>query len=259
MTAADTARSDVRSYVDAICYKFRVESGAVCASHGDVTEVRYPGPLLQTWPRKLRYRREFIGDGVDGSPPAALADAIAAALAHDQEAHLVDVFHPDPPEVLCEFDRRGYAHAWTRHLLGRPLTAADAEVEPVPGLTCAPVIGRRDRIAYDALYPTDEPRSADPHLFSYLVRRDGRAAAKGQVVVRPGHAAYVSAMYTAPEHRRQGCCSMLMRHLHAVAARQGAKRVILIPSQMADAMELYPRYGYRPGVPMVVLVPREGR
>jgi predicted GNAT family acetyltransferase len=84
----------------------------------------------------------------------------------------------------------------------------------------------------------------DSKLHDFVVVRDRAVVAAAQLVTTGHGVAYVSRMFTAPEHRQTGCCRALLNTMHAEACVLGMRHCVLVPSLMAWELRVYQKLGY---------------
>jgi GNAT superfamily N-acetyltransferase len=210
---------------------------------------------MHPWPREFAYRLEFLAHA---STTSSVLAGIRDMLTDAHREHVLNLFSRPESVLLHRLQQQGYILAWSNVLLGRKLSAGDAEFEP--GVDLRPTVAA-DVPHINALDP-DETTSPlalqDPYLLDFVALDDSRIVAKAQVVTVAGHSAYVSDMFTAPSHRGRGHGSRLLHQLHATARSQGACEILLIPSRMTRQNGFYEPFGYRELSPLHVLIPEHG-
>ncbi|MFT3718457.1 MAG: GNAT family N-acetyltransferase [Pseudorhodoferax sp.] len=82
-------------------------------------------------------------------------------------------------------------------------------------------------------------------------------AAKGQLVHLAGSVAYISDIFTAPAHRRQGLCHRIVLALERKARALGATHACRAPGQEAASFGLYGKPDYAPVAERALLIRRE--
>ena len=94
-------------------------------------------------------------------------------------------------------------------------------------------------------YRSHDAVLGDRQLHDFVVLRDQTVVATAQLVTTTHGVAYVSRMFTAPEHRQTGCCRALLDTMHAEARAFGMTHSVLVPSFMAWELNIYEKLGYR--------------
>jgi predicted GNAT family acetyltransferase len=115
---------------------------------------------------------------------------------------------------------------------------------------CAQVVQLRRQLVAQTAQLDQENRShdaflGDRHLHDFVALRAQAVVATGQFVTTNHGVAYVSRMFTAPEHRQTGCCRALLDTMHAEAGALGMTHSVLVPSLMAWELGVYEKVGYR--------------
>lgn len=85
----------------------------------------------------------------------------------------------------------------------------------------------------------------DRQLHDFVVFKKRVVVATAQLVMTDCRVAYVSRMFTAPEHRQTGCCRALLDTMHTEAGTLGMTHSVLVPSLMAWELGIYEKLGYR--------------
>lgn len=86
----------------------------------------------------------------------------------------------------------------------------------------------------------------DPNTVSYRVATDtDEMAGFVFVMMNPDGAAHITTLGVAPEHRRRGLASMLLRHLETVLPEKGISTVVLeVRVSNKSAQDLYVNAGF---------------
>jgi GNAT superfamily N-acetyltransferase len=243
----------VHGFIRSLAHRERVEVGATVREVGMTTEIRYASALDWPWPRKFAYTREFFSQG----PPSESLEAIRAATAKAEE-HVVNFFSPELDSEAAKFVETGYVQAWVSKLLGRNLSQQWAR-PLVTGVAVFEVASPEDMERYASLPGISNPGTArDSSIHNFFAVSGGEVIAKGQLVYLSGAVGYVSDMFTKPEHRRKGLCTVIMSALESKALRLGATHACLAPGYEVASFGLYEKYGYTTvGVRSVLIPSRE--
>lgn len=241
---------DVCAFIDALSHKEVAEIGATLDRLGDeAILLTYPQPQEWPWPRQFAYRRECFCVA-----PAGIGESLNV-LAELSGEHVVNLFDPCVEEVVAQTLPRHHVLSWFSSLLARDLNEASASFQ-VLSQDVQEVRSPSDQLRFDSLRGISHlnPRQ-DRSIHNFYVRAgDGSVASKGQLIYLSGDRAYISDMFTAPELRRQGYCTAIVRALERKAWELGARRIILAPGLEAARIGLYERYGYTPSATRAVLI-----
>lgn len=246
----------VGSFIRALAHRERCEVGARVRTCGAATGIAYAQALSWPWPRPFDYGREFFC--IQADVPALQGPRKRLACAGE---HVLNLFARDLPRAVVPWLEAGYLQAWVSPLLGRALNAPwrQARIPPAPAATVHAVHSDEDMARYASLSGISNPGTArDSRIHNFFACADGQVVAKGQVVLLPGCAAYISDLFTRPSHRRQGLCHQLMHALEARAKEGGATHACLAPGREVQAWGLYAGYGYAQVAARSVLVRRDG-
>jgi GNAT superfamily N-acetyltransferase len=229
----------VTSFIRSLAHRERSELDASVSVHGNTTRIVYPAPLAWPWPRRFDYTSEFFCAG----PGAASLQEVSEATGGKGE-HVVNLFSSDPSVDARAFLDAGYAEAWVSTLLGRALNTPWQR--PLPHEAHVhEVASTEDMERHASLAGISNPgMRQDPFIHNLFASIDNEVVAKGQLVHLPGHAAYVSDMFTKPSHRGRGLCHLVMDALEDKARRLGATHTCLAPGQEVAGFGLYAKYGY---------------
>lgn len=248
---ACAAQDAVAAFIRALAHRERCEAGAAVLQHGAATtEVCYPTPLAWPWPVQFDYVSEFFCTAPGERSLREVASAPASA-----GAHVVNLFAAQPTSEAQQFIERGYRQAWTSTLLARPLATAWSR-PATPGVQVHGVADALGMARFAQLPGISNPGTArDPFIHNVFATLGDEVVAKGQLVLPPGSVvAYVSDMFTHPEHRRTGLCHLVMHALEAKARSLGATHSCLAPGLEVAAFGLYGKYGYTQAGVRAVLV-----
>lgn len=244
----------VMAFVESITHVFGVETGSVSHRVGQVHVIHHPNDILHHYPREFSFRREFVSLG--GATEDVL-ESVRLTLSSPTEDHVLYVFGDDVGANIPQYEAMGYQHAWNNGLMAVQIDATRSPLAPDYFL-----IRELTEIADVAMYeglggPTAVGHTLfDPHIHSFVsYDQSGKPLGRSQLVTKVDRFAYVSGMFTAPDHRNRGVGSGLMNTMHKRARREGAEYCILVPSRMASEINFYPRFGYEVVAPHSVFVP----
>lgn len=188
---------------------------------------------------------------VRDEPPAAVLAAIAAY--GPAPSHLITLTQ-SPGAALAAYRAAGYAEHAAETLMARPLadlpprnpryTVTRATPDDFAWLNAHDPAGR----AWLTLSQLQHPRLR--HAFIAL---DGRPVARVRSYQLDAQQSYVTHLYTAPTHRRQGLARALMAQLLHDAAAAGERWSLLVAS--AAGRDLYAALGYRACAQLTLLAP----
>lgn len=241
----------VRAFIQSLAHRERVEAGAAAWSAGESTEIRYASTLEWPWPRQFVYTREFFSQG----SPGECLDTIHSRIG-DGEEHVVNFFSDQLDSETPHFEIEGYVEAWRSRILGRDLSHRWRK----PGAVAAQVhevASSADMARYASLPGISNPGVArDASIHNFFASRGGEVLAKGQLVYHSGAVAYVSDMFTKPEHRNKGLCTSILAAIENKARLLGATQTCLAPGQEVASFGLYEKYGYTVAGTRSVLIPK---
>lgn len=241
----------VRAFIKSLLHKETVEAGANAFGADKTIEIRYASALEWPWPRQFTYRREFLSQG----SPGECLDAIHSRIG-DGEEHVVNFFSNQLDCEIPHFETAGYVEAWRSGLLGRDLRRHWHK----PGAIAAKVhevASSADMAHYASLPGISNPGLArDASIHNFFAIHDGEVLAKGQLVYQCDAVAYVSDMFTKPEHRNKGLCTSMLAAIENKARSLGATHTCLAPGQEVASFGLYEKYGYTVAGTRSVLIPR---
>ena len=212
------------------------------------------GPLLCVHSEATRDGELVAVDrffAADCSPAAAL---LAMRNYGPQRDHLLFVVDA-PPERQAAFLRAGFRLVEIQWLMACSL----AEWQPVeakmgPGVEVRRATGAGDAVglsAIDGLEPIPIDELNDPALSHYYVAVDTVPTTYGRNAHYDETIAWVSHIFTAPQHRGQGHATALMHQLLADSAKAGVEQSLLLSTNMAHS--LYARLGYCDIAPVAIL------
>lgn len=240
----------VTAFVRALSHRERCEAYASVHSHGSTTEIVYTTPLHWPWPRKFVYVNEFF---CTEFAPLALSEVQASDGSRGE--HVINFFAANLKQSTQHFFDAGYTEAWTSILLGRSLSKERHRTTP-DNVNVHQVRSGQDMERYKSLSGISNPAAPrDAHIHNYFAVSGAEVVAKGQFVLLPGSVAYISDMYTRPEHRRTGLCNLIMQALESGARLRGATHACLAPGREVASFGLYEKYGYEPVCSRSILIP----
>ena len=175
----------------------------------------------------------FLLDAIEERARVRVAAGAGPRLLHAELA-------PDDERANALFAARGYREVRRLHHLVRTLTDADASLgDPPDGLAARPIDVDRDAAAVEALdarcfagafgyerQPIDVWRREhlDPALAASTLVEDGDAVV-GFSILLPGDPPWIEILAVAPERRRRGLATWLLRRAFADLRAAGADRV----------------------------------
>jgi hypothetical protein len=240
----------VSTFIRLLAHREHKEVAARVRAHGSTTEICYGAPMDWPWPRQFTYKNEYfcVGSGL------RCVGEVSRASVGEAE-HVVNFFSADLELETRHFIDAGYVQAWVSLLLGRSLRhgwnrplAQNTEVHEVGSA--------KDMERYASLPGISNPGTArDPSIHNFFATIEGEVVAKGQVLLQSGSVAYVSDMFSRPDHRRKGLCNTIMSALEAKARSLGATHVCLAPGYEVASYGLYEKYGYQVAGYRAVLIP----
>lgn len=180
---------------------------------------------------------EFIAHDLPAAEVAARIRAGAPGI-----SHLLTVFTCQPAEQAAALAGLGYALSHREALMARSLppealSAPDARVQRVGDPATLMKLNRARGFQVH-----HESQLSDPLTRIYALAQAGKVVAWGALHwVRPD-TVYIANMYTLTRYRRQGLGSAVLATLLADAAQAGARRCLLVSSQVGYA--LYARAGF---------------
>ncbi len=241
----------INAFIQSLAHRERVEAGAVANSVGATTEIRYASALEWPWPRQFTYTREFFSQASSTECLQAIHGLIVTT-----EEHVINFFSAELDAEVAHFETAGYVEAWRSELLGRDLS--HRWHRPVAtGVEIHEVASSADMVRYASLPGISNPGLArDSSIHNFFAVNGGEVIAKGQLVYHSDSVAYVSDMFTKPEHRRKGLCVSILAAIENKALSLGATHTCLAPGQEVASFGLYEKYGYTTAGVRAVLVPR---
>ena len=252
------------AFVNGTTHKFLIEQKAKAVVElvddpaAALTAFNYIEPIYHPWPREFGFHYEFMAYGLE---PELSVDLIHRHLPASTDEHVLLVFAESNNSLLQAYADLGYQHCRNNSVMGVDLSRDVAWMRKtgLPAVRPAKAQGDIEAInVYRPEYEASKRALADPAIYDFCIWQDERVVAAAQVVVLPEQVeipAYISGMFTEPESRQRGCCTALMRVIHEQLITLGIERCVLVPSEMANEIDLYARYGYRESVPMMVLIP----
>ncbi len=251
-------REGARAFAHAAGRLHARESGTIASEWGDVLAMLHPQSLVHEHPRPFHFRREYIAQD---HMPKDVTDWVWIDLDFPDEEHVVTVLHPAPDLVQPTYGTLGYEAAWTNSLMGVEL-APNGSAPPVEGVTIRPVSAQDDlaRIG-TASFGTSLPPDVleHPKLVYVLAESGGGLAGHARLVLTEGGIGYTGGIEVFEANRRRGIGTALMHALHAAARAHGMDKAVLVPSRMAREAGFFEGLGYKPIMPLMVLVPKAVR
>ncbi len=243
----------VHAFIQSLAHRERVEVEATANSAGKTTEIRYLSALEWPWPRQFAYTREFFSQGSASECLAAIRGRMGSA-----QEHVVNLFSDQLDSEIPHFEAAGYVEAWRSRLLGRDLGCG----WPRPGVAeteIQEVASSADMVRYASLVGISNPGLArDAAIHNFFAASGSEVLAKGQLVYHSNSVAYISDMFTKPEHRRTGLCASILAAIENKARSLGATHTCLAPGQEVESFGLYEKYGYTVAGIRSILIPIGG-
>jgi GNAT superfamily N-acetyltransferase len=250
-----TVQACVRGFVSAVGYHFASQGYASVCRFGAVTTLEHRNDVEHPWPRVFRFKLELL---VEEGATAAEIDKIYRHVASDPRVEcVVNLLVTDPAGLVEELTSLGFMHAFDKALMARSLGAHQLPRESpenlhvrkvdTPALVAQTILLGQDHRSQDAVLE-------DRQIHDFIAFRDGAVAATAQFVTTDYRIAYVSRMFTAPEHRQTGCCRALLHTMQAEARALGMTHSVLVPSLMAWELGIYEKLGYRLCNPMSLMI-----
>jgi GNAT superfamily N-acetyltransferase len=244
----------VKAYIDAISYKYKIETNANIISLDQVIGIHYPQLLSQPWPRSFTYRLEFYtGD----NPPSHVKHQILKHFQSEPEEHVINVFSEKLNQLIPSYRDNGYQHAWTNIIMSRKLSPSE-KINRAFGVEIKPIKNVQDVSLVNTIEP-DYPCSTnglnDPAISNLMAFYNGEVCAKAQVIIVEGKFAYIADIFTHPDFRRRGISTTLLQEMHQIAISAGKTSSVLIPSKMTREFDLFQKLDYQALIEMALLVP----
>ena len=241
-----TVQACVRGFVSAVGYQFSRQGYAKVGHFGSVTTLEHRNEIEHPWPRAFRFKLELL---VEEGATAAEIGNVYRHLASDPYVECVaNLLVSDPNRLVEELKSSGFMRAFDKALMARRIgaqalsskgpEALDVRKVDTPALVAQTAQLVQENRSHDAFL-------GDRHLHDFVALRDQAVVATAQFVTTNHGVAYVSRMFTAPEHRQTGCCRALLDTMHAEARALGMTHSVLVPSLMAWELGVYEKLGYR--------------
>lgn len=242
----------VNSFIQLLAHRERVETGATAFSWGTSTEIRYASTLEWPWPRQFTYTREFFSQ--DSSTECLQT---IHGLKATKEEHVINFFSTELDAEVAHFEVAGYVEAWRSELLGRDLSHRWHR-RGATGVEICEVASSAEMVRYASLSGISNPGLArDGSIHNFFALNGGEVLAKGQLVYLSDAVAYVSDMFTKPEHRKKGLCASILAAIEDKAVSLGATHTCLAPGREVASFGLYEKYGYATAGVRAVLIPKD--
>jgi|GEM_PF-5440342 len=243
---------DVHAFVRCLCHKEAAETGAKVLKKEGLTHLAYESELSWAWPRQFEYKAEYFCES-PLDPATTLSE-----IGRDDAEHVVNIFHPEIAVVAEQLDL-GHTLAWTSTLMARNLNRPWPRARSIAALPIEVRTAQEKDIADSLRGISNAPSDFNDQIHNFYVEQNGAAIAKGQLVYLGGDRAYISDMFTLPEHRRHGHCNALMAALESKGRSLGATRIVLAPGLEAVRFCIYDRYGYQQSAVRAVIIRSEHR
>jgi ribosomal protein S18 acetylase RimI-like enzyme len=240
----DTPRPDIQNW-------WAVE--AMIASYNHVYEVTYNtryevhGPIgvsIYDGAPIASFHYEFLALSRD---PDAVMDAVLSYPIPEGKQCAVDVFHTDPSitTVKRQYQRYDFECVRTGPIVGFELREKISNTRA--SIYKAATIKQAESANHSLTTEGERIHLhtlRDKHIHSFYATVGGEAVGWVQLVtIYPG-VAYINQIYVLEAYQRMKLGTALIQHAQNQAIELGARRMVLIPSEMA--IPLYRRLGYRP-------------
>jgi predicted GNAT family acetyltransferase len=241
-----TVRASVRGFVSAVEHHFSRQGDAKVRRFGSVTALEHRDEIEHPWPRAFRFKLELLAE--EGATAAEISN-VYRHLASDSHVECVaNLLVCDPTPLVEELKARGFTCAFDKVLMARCIGASQLSSGHPEGLDVRKVdtpalVAQTAPLGEE--YQSHDVVLGDRQLHDFVVLRDQAVVATAQLVATGHGVAYVSRMFTAPEHRQTGCCRALLDTMHAEARAFGMTHCVLVPSLMAWELGVYEKLGYR--------------
>jgi GNAT superfamily N-acetyltransferase len=241
-----TLQACVQAFVSAVGHHYVRQGSAEVRRYGAVTTLQYGREIEYPWPRSFRFKLELLAE--EGATAAEI-DHVYRYVAADPRAEcVVNLLVTDPGALMEELKPRGFTHAFDKALMARSIDLPQRPREILEGLDVKKV--DTPALVAQTMLLGEEHRShdvvlGDRQLHDFVVFKHRAVVATAQIVTTDCKVAYVSRMFTAPEHRQRGCCRALLNTMHAEACALGMTHSVLVPSLMAWEHGIYEKLGYR--------------
>ena len=210
-----------------------------------MTTVEHKDEIEHPWPRSFRFKLELL---VEQAATAARVSDVYRQMASDPHVECVaNLVVVDPDPLAEELESSGFTRAFDKALMARSIGAAQQPSQRAEGLAVCKVDSPA-LVAQTAVlgqeYRSHDAVLGDHQLHDFVVFRDQAVVATAQLVTTGHGVAYVSRMFTAPEHRQTGCCRALLDAMQAEGRALGMTHCVLVPSLMAWELSIYQKLGY---------------
>jgi predicted GNAT family acetyltransferase len=254
-----TVQACVRGFVSGVEHQFSWQGDAKVRRFGSVTTLEYRDEIEHPWPRAFRFKLELLVE--EGATAAEISDAYRHVASDPHVECVANLLVSDPNPLVDELRSSGFTRAFDKALMATCIGSPRLSSEHLEGLDVRKV-GTPALVAQTAQLG-QEHRShdavlGDRQLHDFVVLRDQAVVATAQFIATSHGVAYVSRMFTAPEHRQTGCCRALLDTMHAAARGFGMTHSVLVPSLMAWELGVYEKLGYR-NCSTIALIVREQR
>lgn len=236
----------VQGFVSAVGHHFVRQASAEVCRFGTVTTLQYGNEVEHPWPRAFRFKLELLAE--DGATAAEIDHVYRYVAVDPQVECVVNLLVTDPGALVEELKPRGFTHAFDKVLMARSIDLPQRPRENPEGLHVRKV--DTPALVAQTMLLGEEHRSHDVvlggrQLHDFVVFKHRAVVATAQLVTTDCRVAYVSRMFTTPEHRQTGCCRALLDTMHTEARTLGMTHSVLVPSLMAWELGVYEKLGYR--------------
>jgi predicted GNAT family acetyltransferase len=236
----------VRGFVSAVEYHFSRQGDAKFRHFGSVTTLEHGDEIEHPWPRAFRFKLELLVE--EGATAAEISDVYRHVASDPHVECVANLLVSDPDPLVEELKSSGFTRAFDKALMARCIRAPQLSSDRPAGLNVrkvdtAVLIAQTAQLGQE--YRSHDAVLGDRQLHDFVVLHDQTAVATAQLVTTTHGVAYVSRMFTAPEHRQTGCCRALLDTMHAEARAFGMTHSVLVPSLMAWELSIYEKLGYR--------------
>ena len=171
----------------------------------------------------------------------------------DPFAHFLTIFTGDAHAAIARCAELGYAHGTTEHFMRLDLPAS-VDRAPTHAVVRVRPDDDVDRLRACGGPPVQRAQLEADGVHQYAVAVGGEFASRGMLLAEPGGVAFVTAMHTAPAHRRRGMASSILRRMIEDAESLGVHTLAL--KSTLEAAPLYASHGFESAC-MVVSLSRE--
>ena len=241
-----TVQACVQGFVSAVGHHFVKQASAEVRRFGAVTTLQHRNEVEHPWPRVFRFKLELLAE--EGATAVEIDHVYRYVAVDPQVECVVNLLVSDPGAIAEKLKPRGFTHAFDKVLMARCINPPQRPMEIPEGLHVRKV--DTPALVAQTMLLGQEHRSqdvvlGDRQLHDFVVFKKRVVVATAQLVTTDCRVAYVSRMFTAPEHRQTGCCRALLDAMHTEARTLGMTHSVLVPSLMAWELGIYEKLGYR--------------